>query len=164
MKQFHTSIMISLSAVTLFVTACGVDNEYHNDKDGYKILSTYGGRQLTNGQVAKLLRDQGFNASAVNKLTCTAQYESRNYTGARNVNTNGSIDIGLFQINSVNFEWCTGSSGSAAEELLKDAATNTACAYKVAGGADAKYITRWYGYQSHQAECDAYIAPASQPL
>merc|ERR1712217_774796 len=58
---------------------------------------------------------------------CIASHESGGNANAKNENTNGSYDIGLFQINDVNWDSC--SSG----KPPCDPNTNTYCAHIVFG-------------------------------
>jgi hypothetical protein len=88
-------------------------------------------------------------------MVCTAKWESSFYERATNRNNNGSVDYGLFQINSIHFHdaGCP-SSGTA----LFDASANAKCAYRVY---KSQGINAWYGYKAHRTECDSYRAPAS---
>ena len=88
-------------------------------------------------------------------MLCTIKYESNFYERASNHNKNGSVDYGLFQVNSTHLgdSGCPSSSSS-----LYNAATNTKCAlhiYKSQG------INAWYGYQKHRTECNGYRAPST---
>lgn len=108
------------------------------------------GRRLPESEVATLLRNAGFPESVVPKMVCTAKWESSFYERASNKNRNGSVDRGLFQINSIHL----GSAGCpSSASALENAATNTKCAYSVykRQGANA-----WYGYKAHKSECDSY--------
>ncbi|MDB4935233.1 MAG: hypothetical protein JWP87_2205 [Labilithrix sp.] len=110
------------------------------------------GRRLSEAETAQLLRNAGFPESAVGPMVCTAKYESSFYERATNSNTNGSIDRGLFQINSIH----VGTPGCPSAAGLFDAAQNTHCALKVY---QSQGINAWYGYQHHRAECGGYRAP-----
>jgi len=112
------------------------------------------GRRLSEKEAATLIRQAGFSESVVGKMLCTIKYESNFYERASNRNRNGSVDYGLFQVNSLHFH-DAGCPSSAAG--LYDAAANTKCAlsiYKSQG------INAWYGYQKHRSECDRYPAPS----
>lgn len=109
------------------------------------------GRRLSETEVAGHLRTAGFPESEIGRMVCTARYESSLFERASNRNRNGSIDRGLFQINSVHLGSMRGCPTSA--EPLFDAATNTRCAYAIWR---AQGNRAWYAYRSHRAECDAY--------
>lgn len=113
------------------------------------------GRRLSEKEAATLIRQAGFAESVVGKMLCTIKYESNFYERASNKNRNGSVDYGLFQVNSLHFH-DAGCPSSATG--LYDAAANTKCAlgiYKSQG------INAWYGYQKHRSECDRYPAPSA---
>jgi hypothetical protein len=61
---------------------------------------------LTECQVAALLRTAGFPAGAIPAMVCVAKYESGYSCSAKNFNSDGTEDFGLFQINSR--YWCSG--------------------------------------------------------
>ena len=112
------------------------------------------GRRLSETEAATLIRQAGFPESVVGKMLCTIKYESNFYERASNRNNNGSVDYGLFQVNSLHFH-DAGCPSTAAG--LYDATANTKCAlgiYKSQG------INAWYGYQKHRSECDRYPAPS----
>lgn len=112
------------------------------------------GRRLSENEAATLIRRAGFPESVVGKMLCTIKYESNFYERASNRNRNGSVDYGLFQVNSVHFHdaGCPSSSTG-----LYDAAANTKCAL---GIYHSQGINAWYGYQKHRSECDRYPAPS----
>ena len=56
---------------------------------------------------------------------CISQHESSQNANAVNCNSNGSIDAGLYQINSVNWASCSGGSAPC------DPSTNVQCAHMV---------------------------------
>lgn len=112
------------------------------------------GRRLSETEAAMLIRNAGFPESVVGKMLCTIKYESNFYERASNRNHNGSVDYGLFQVNSLHFH-DAGCPSSAAG--LYDATANTKCAlgiYRSQGN------NAWYGYQKHRSECDRYPAPS----
>ena len=113
------------------------------------------GRRLSTTEAASLIRSAGFPSNEVGKMLCTIKYESNFYERASNKNTNGSVDYGLFQINSVHL----GNSGCPSSSSgLYTASTNAKCAYQVF---KAQGNNAWYGYQKHKAECDRTPAPAT---
>lgn len=61
-------------------------------------------------------------------LVCIAEHESNFDTEAYNdkLNSNGTVDVGVFQINSVNFEIC-----NVEKDELFDAKVNAQCAIKI---------------------------------
>lgn len=115
------------------------------------------GRVLSEEEIAGHLREAGFPASVIGTFICTAKYESRFCTGAVNDrNRNGTVDRGLFQINSVHLGSMRGCPRRADD--LFDPETNARCAYAIYR---AQGVRAWYGYRSHKAECDKYPAPRS---
>merc|ERR1711991_856690 len=71
---------------------------------------------------------------------CIVNHESSGNSHANNYNTNGSFDIGFWQVNSVNWDSCSGGSPPC------DVATNLQCAIKVWGwGGDSFKL--WSTYQ-----------------
>jgi hypothetical protein len=114
------------------------------------------GTRYTPSQVATYLRKAGFAENAIGKMVCTAKYESSYYAKATNRNKNGSMDRGLFQINSLHLGKTKGCPSSA--EALFNPETNTKCAmavFKLQG------ISAWYGYKKHKSECDRTKAPGN---
>jgi hypothetical protein len=83
-------------------------------------------------------------------MVCTAKYESSFYEKASHKNKDGSIDRGLFQVNSTHLGW--GACPKSADGLY-DAKANAKCAHVI--WAD-QGLRAWYGYQKHRTECDAY--------
>jgi hypothetical protein len=112
------------------------------------------GTQLSEAQIATLLRNAGFTGNDVARMVCTAKYESAYYDHASNTNSNGSVDYGLFQINSIHL----GSSGCATTATIYNTTTNTHCAREIF---ESQGINAWYGYQKHKTECDSFVLPAS---
>lgn len=113
-----------------------------------------GGERLSSYEVASLIRQAGFPANMVGRMVCTAKWESSFYTKATNKNRNGSMDRGLFQIDSIHLGHT--SNCPASSKAIFDPLTNTRCAlaiYKMQG------INAWYGYKAHRSECDRYRAP-----
>ncbi len=140
-------------ATATFAVACSSNEEPLGSSAESALVA---GRQLTEAEVAQVVRSAGFPENMVGTMVCTAKYESSFYDRATNNNTNGTTDYGLFQINSIHIGG-TGGCPSSAEPLF-DVSTNAACAlaiYRMQG------INAWYGYKKHKAECDAYPAPAS---
>jgi lysozyme C len=112
------------------------------------------GHRLSETEAAALVRDAGFPERMVGTMLCTIKYESNFYERASNRNKNGSVDYGLFQVNSLHLR-DPGCPRTAA--ALYDGATNAQCAlsiYKSQG------MGAWYGYGKHRTECDRYPAPA----
>lgn len=173
------------SLVSLSTQGCAADpadDEF--DGEGEEIGSQDGairrgssaieGRKLEATEIAELLRTAGVPESVVPEMVCTAYYESQWRDRSWNWrNTNGTIDRGLFQINSVHLkdryknrdgEWvgrglCYGMSA----DDLWDVAKNAECAQKIY---KAQGLSAWYGYKSHrttrtvngmrQLGCDVY--------
>lgn len=114
-----------------------------------------GGQQLSASQVADLVRGVGFPSNMVGRMVCTAKWESSFYTKATNKNRNGSVDRGLFQINSIHLGHTKGCPASSS--AIFDPETNARCAYNIY---KLQGINAWYGYRAHKSECDRTRAPA----
>ncbi len=145
--------MVSLTTIA----GCAADTSGGDDTGGTGESQDHllTGRRLSEKEAATLIREAGFPESVVGKMLCTIKYESNFYERASNRNTNGSVDYGLFQVNSTHFHdaGCPSSASG-----LYDATTNTKCAlhiYKSQGN------NAWYGYQKHRSECDRYPAPST---
>jgi len=145
--------MVSLTTIA----GCAADTtgDDSSDATGESQDHLLTGRRLSEKEAATLIRQAGFPESVVGKMLCTIKYESNFYERASNRNSNGSVDYGLFQVNSAHFHdaGCPSTSSG-----LYDAATNTKCAlhiYKTQGN------NAWYGYQKHRSECDRYPAPSA---
>jgi hypothetical protein len=113
------------------------------------------GNKLSETQVASLLSAAGFTSTEIPAMVCTAKYESADYDRASNQNANGTVDYGLFQINSVH----VGKGGcTALASSLYDTTVNTSCARQIY---NEQGNNAWYGYQKHKAECDSYVIAGS---
>jgi hypothetical protein len=142
-----------LAAALALVGCSGADASDDGEQVGESEDHLLAGRRVSPSEVASLLRQAGFPASAIGKMVCTAKYESNFYERASNRNRNGSVDYGLFQINSIHF----GDRGCPSNaNALYNAATNARCAKAVF---DMQGVNAWYGYKKHRAECDRYPAP-----
>lgn len=168
--------------VSLFVLARDVDTYYEEyDDEVVNILHNYGFNNLVNithdnckyaplpvgsiyntniqsqCQIASYLRKSGFPESSIGTMVCISKYESSYNCDAKNTNTDGSSDYGLFQINS--YYWCSGDPQSKYNECgvtcssLYNCQTNSNCAYKVW---KQQGYNAWYGYKYHKTECDSY--------
>jgi hypothetical protein len=104
--------------------------------------------RIPESRLAGLLAEVGFPAHAIPKMVCTARYESAFDTAARNENRNGSVDIGLFQINELWLQTC-----GLTERQLLDPTNNAECAKKVF---DERGYWAWYGYRKNQLICKSY--------
>lgn len=130
------------------------------------------GRQLSESEVAAVVRKAGFPERLVGTMVCIAKHESTYYERAVNDNVSRvtpgkvvSVDRGLFQINSIHVE---GSSKNGYRALrgcpsdaaaLWDAATNARCAYAVW---NSQGLNAWVAYRdsaANRAECDRFPAP-----
>lgn len=116
------------------------------------------GRRLSPSEIAGHLRAAGFDESQVGRMVCTAKWESSFYERASNRNRNGTLDRGLFQINSIHLGSMRGCPSRANADALWNPATNAQCAYSIF---KAQGNRAWYGYRKHKTECDGYRAPAS---
>merc|ERR1711916_384540 len=88
---------------------------------------------------------------------CIVNHESSGNAHANNYNTNGSFDIGFWQINSVNWDSCSGGSPPC------DVSTNLQCAIKVWGwGGDSFKL--WSTYRGPRHDCQRNLCcPVSTP-
>ncbi len=132
------------------------------------------GRRLEAEEIAGLLREAGVPEATVPKMVCTAYYESQWRDRSWNWrNGNGSIDRGLFQINSVHLKGAyrttsgervpAGLCSDLKSDDLWDVAKNADCAQKIFR---QQGLGAWFGYQSHrrtrtvggirQIGCDVY--------
>ena len=154
MRLYLRAIVTTLLAVTT-IAGCAADASPEEDTGdvGASEDALLAGRLYTPAEVAALVRAAGFPESVVGQMVCTAKHESSFFERATNKNKNGSMDRGLFQINSIHL----GEAGCASSgEGIFDAAANARCAraiYRSQG------IRAWYGYRSHKAECDRFEAP-----
>ncbi|CAG9785785.1 unnamed protein product [Diatraea saccharalis] len=109
-------------------------------------------KTFTRCQLARELRKQGFPANQLSNWVCLVEKESSRSTSALSpVNSNGSRDHGLFQINDK--YWCstTNQPGkdcnvTCAQLRTKNIAKASKCAKKIyqRHGFDA-----WYGWKNH---------------
>lgn len=157
---FSGSILVAITALT--VSGCAADDGTADDEDandpeavGQVDEQLLAGRRIPPREVAQILRNAGFPAGVVPEMVCTAKYESSFYERASNRNSNGSIDRGLFQINSIHLgrAGCPSRGNAAA---LYTASTNAKCALQIYR---SQGLNAWYGYQKHRAECNAYRVP-----
>jgi len=116
------------------------------------------GRRLSPSEIAGHLRTAGFPENQIGRMVCTAKYESSFYERASNKNRNGSIDRGLFQINSIHLGSMRGCPSRGNADALWSASTNAKCALAIW---KAQGNRAWYGYRKHKTECDSYAAPRS---
>lgn len=142
--------MVSLTAIAgCAVEPAGDEGEATGESEDHLLA----GRRLSEKEAATLIRQAGFPEAVVGKMLCTIKYESNFYEKASNKNRNGTVDYGLFQVNSIHLH-DAGCPSTAAG--LYDAATNTKCALRIY---KSQGINAWYGYQKHRSECDRYRAP-----
>jgi lysozyme C len=149
---FLAAAMFSLTSIV----GCAADTSGDGSTEGVGESQDHllAGRRLSEREAATLIRQAGFPESSVGKMLCTIKYESNFYERASNKNRNGSVDYGLFQINSIHF----GKAGCpSSASALYSAATNTKCALSIYR---SQGINAWYGYQKHRSECDRYAAPS----
>lgn len=96
-----------------------------------------------------LLVFAGFSSSEAHVMTCVAEYESSFRPAAINTNDNGSLDVGLFQINTVwhnKIPYCE-------LDRLQNPMYNVKCAryvYEVQG------IEAWIGYRLNRDKCNKH--------
>ncbi|XP_018021946.1 lysozyme c-1 [Hyalella azteca] len=97
-----------------------------------------------------LYRDYGFQRDTLGDWVCLVQWESSYNTRATNVNTNESIDYGLFMIND--YYWCYSSSPYAdckvdcSALINDDIDDDVSCAVLIQS---RQGFAAWYGWQNH---------------
>jgi hypothetical protein len=141
--------VLGIAVLSLLTAACATDVDPDDESVGRTEDPLLAGRRLSEAETAQHLRAAGFPEAVVGPMVCTAKYESSFYEGATNRNNNGSIDRGLFQINSIHI----GEAGCPGADALFNAAQNARCARTIY---QSQGINAWYGYQAHRAECSAY--------
>ncbi len=144
-------LVTAFALTALGASGCAADATEEDEPVSESEDHLLAGRRLSESEIAQHVRNAGFPESMVGKMICTAKYESSFYERASNKNRNGSVDRGLFQINSIHVGGTRGCPSSA--NALWDAATNAKCAYAIY---KMQGINAWYGYKKHRAECDAY--------
>jgi len=148
LKACFVGVLVSVGLLAGCAAESGTEDAEATDGTSEAIRA---GRLIPEREVAQLLRDAGFEESEVPRMVCTAKHESSFYERASNRNRNGSIDRGLFQINSIHL----GLSGCPrTAEALFNAATNAKCAHKIW---ELQGNRAWYSYRSHKTECDSYV-------
>jgi C-type lysozyme/alpha-lactalbumin family len=153
--KFVPVALFALMTVACASDAPGLDEEVGEQVGEDQLLA---GRRIAPQEVAQILASAGFDSADIPKMVCTAQYESSFYEEASNRNSNGSMDRGLFQINSVHVGGTRGCPSSG--QALFNAATNARCAKAVF---DMQGIRAWYGYRAHKTTCDNYRVPGGTP-
>lgn len=97
-----------------------------------------------------LLTFVGLDSKEAKTMTCIAKHESHFRPAAMNLhNENGSIDAGLFQINTVWFDTIP----ECSIMRLDNPIDNVKCAKHVL---DKQGLTAWVAYTKNQRECDDY--------
>ena len=158
-----SSVLFALATIAaVMLSGCAADTGDESDEDANDPVATgeigeqlLAGRRLTPRETASVLRSVGFPSGVIPEMVCTAKYESSFYERASNRNSNGSIDRGLFQINSAHLgdPGCPSRGNAAA---LYNATTNARCALHVYR---SQGLNAWYGYQAHRATCNSYRIP-----
>jgi hypothetical protein len=174
------------SSLSLATQGCAADAGSNDGEDGtVEELGTQDGalkrggsgiegRQLDVDEIAELLRDAGVPEATIPKMVCTSYYESQWRDRSWNWrNGNGTIDRGLFQINSAHLKgaYRTSSGDRVSAGLCSDMkpddlwepAKNAECAQKIFR---EQGLSAWYGYKAHrttktaggvrQIGCDVY--------
>lgn len=158
------------SLVSLSTAGCASQTADSSDdptEDGADALrrgsSGIEGTAIDPSDIADALRTAGVPAASIPKLVCTSFYESRWHDRSWNWrNSNGTIDRGLFQINSAHLK----SGGLCADmkaDDLWDIDNNAECASRIF---KEQGLNAWYGYRSHRSTqtaggyrytgCDSY--------
>lgn len=106
-----------------------------------------------------LLTAAGFLPQHIPTMMCIAKWESSLRPDAVNVNTDGSVDIGLFQINNRYWVDIEGGGCPYSMEELFDPVNNVSCAKTVF---DAMGFRAWVAYNTRQ-ECKNIEIPKIIP-
>nr|XP_045596313.1 lysozyme C-like [Procambarus clarkii] len=135
------------------------------------LAGTCSGKVFTKCGLASLLeKTYGLNRDVVKRFVCIAQYESGFNTKALNVNSNGSKDYGIFQLN--NQYWCLDSRGGknvckmACSNLLNDnLSDDVRCARTIVRETESwkgkgTGFTAWAAYVTHcqNRNLDVYMS------
>lgn len=104
--------------------------------------------KVVKADVVRMLVDHGFPKESVPKMVCTARFESNFSAFASNLNRNGTIDTGLFQINDIWLKTC-----NVTREDLLDPEENTRCAYTVF---KKQGLKAWMAYNRKKSACQKY--------
>lgn len=136
-------VLTSITALGV-LAACG---QTQSSSSGSELDGVHAGRQLSRAQVRQLVVDAGFRGWEVDVAVCIAWEESKNMVASYNMNSDGTYDEGLFQINSLHHRLC----GITHYSQLDDPVTNVRCARKVYNerrGFDYDGFNAWatYGY------------------
>lgn len=145
---------ITVISLTFKLAGCGLEDELpkigaSGGQGSQSEIHALGGTRLSEQHVARLLANAGVPGNKIPTMVCVAKYESSLYSGATNRNSDGSIDIGLFQINDY---WWPSSCGVHRSALF-DPAVNARCAHKVL---EQQGIFAWHAYTAHEYECRNY--------
>lgn len=98
--------------------------------------------------VASLLKDSGFPEKSIPTMYCIAKWESGLNPKAINFNTNNTVDVGLFQINSTWFKKCNTNLAS-----LYDEKENSQCALTVYKNQGFPAWTTYNKYKNNADYC-----------
>lgn len=149
--------LVVASLVSFGVTGCAAeaddgvdpDEEVGIDSDAVRRgSSAIEGEKIEATEIARLLREADVPASMINKMVCTAYYESQWRDRSWNArNNNGTVDRGLFQVNSIHLKDPNGLCDDLVADDLWSPAKNTACAAKIL---KAQGLSAWYGYRAHR--------------
>ncbi len=147
--------LVTVTVMAFAIGGCAADTQDPNPDDAAEQTGAVGeqllaGRRFSEREVAAFVRRAGFPEYEVGRMVCTAKYESSFYERASNRNSNGTIDRGLFQINSI---WIGAAGCPRTAQGMYDAEANARCAHAVwrEQGNNA-----WYGYQYHRYTCDHF--------
>jgi len=111
--------------------------------------------QLTPAEAAKVFRKGGFPPQILPMITCVSKNESSFRPHIHNKNSNGTVDYGIMQINTIWLKPC-----HATKESILDAYTNAKCAYLIF---QKQGITAWVGFNRFRSTCMEYKIPKYTP-
>lgn len=101
----------------------------------------------------------GMSAALLQKI---AYVESRGNAHARNRNTNGSVDLGLMQINSQNLAYLQQQLGVSAHEIATNPCTNVHAGARILADGLRRYGNDWQAVGSYNAGCSVLKGDACQ--
>lgn len=156
MKAFLPTVLLAFG---LNLMACAgadeVETEDLSDEENAMGVdqNLRAGRVVPKAEIADLLRQNDIPESAIGKLVCAAKWESSFYAKASNKNDNGSMDRGLFQVNSIHLGSMRGCPSKSNASTLYEPEVNVKCAAAIYR---AQGMNAWYGYRAHRTECNNF--------
>jgi C-type lysozyme/alpha-lactalbumin family len=149
-------LAIALVASVSGMGCAAAEDVTEDPADGPAEQALLEGRRVEIGEIVTLLKENNIPKAVIPKLVCTAKYESSFFEGATNTNNNGSVDRGLFQVNSIHLGSFSDCPEKNAAKDLMSAEANVKCAAAIYR---AQGLNAWYGYRAHKKTCEAFVLP-----